>query len=117
MREIQRNGDTGDLDPTFLFTRVGNRAIHVGSISTEGEPTFGLRTTDSMDNVIASREVQIERKHFVIEFRENERGRFVRITEEAHGRRNAVIIPSTGLSEFAEAFDDVLDASPKPTDT
>ena len=70
-----------------------------------------------MDNIIASREVQIERKHFIIEFRENERGRFVRITEEAHGRRNAVIIPSTGLFEFAEAFDDVLDASPEEKDT
>lgn len=67
-----------------------------------------------MDNVIASREVQIERKHFIIEFRENDRGRFIRITEEAHGRRNAVIIPSTGLSEFAEAFDDVLVSSSEP---
>ena len=70
-----------------------------------------------MDNVIASREVQIERKHFVLELRENDRGRFLRITEEAHGRRNAVIIPSTGLSEFADAFDDVLDANPETTGT
>jgi hypothetical protein len=61
-----------------------------------------------MDNIIISRDLQIERKHFFIEFRENERGQFVRITEEAHGRRNSIIIPSTGLTEFAEKFEDVM---------
>ena len=68
-----------------------------------------------MDNLIAIRDVQIERKHFIIEFRENDRGRFVRITEEAHGRRNAVIIPSTGLDDFIDAFDFVVRSSPEAT--
>ena len=54
-----------------------------------------------MDNIIAAQELQIERKHFYIEFRENDRGRFLRITEEAHGRRNTIIVPSTGLEEFS----------------
>jgi len=63
-----------------------------------------------MDTIIASRELQIERKHFFIELRENERGRFLRITEEAHGRRNTVIIPSTGLDEFETMLDEVLSA-------
>jgi hypothetical protein len=64
-----------------------------------------------MDNIIASRELQVERKHYFIEFRENERGRFLRITEEAHGRRNTVIVPSTGLNEFNEAVDAVIVAA------
>jgi len=64
-----------------------------------------------MDNIIASRELQVERKHFCIEFRENERGRFLRITEEAHGRRNTVIVPSTGLNEFNTAVDEVIVAA------
>ncbi len=64
-----------------------------------------------MDNIIASRELQVERKHFYIEFRENERGRFLRITEEAHGRRNTVIVPSTGLNEFNAAVDAVIVAA------
>lgn len=61
-----------------------------------------------MENVLASKDVQVERKHFYIEFRENERGQFLRITEEAHGRRNTVIIPSTGLAEFNAALQSVL---------
>ncbi len=68
-----------------------------------------------MDNIIASRELQVERKHYYIEFRENERGRFLRITEEAHGRRNTVIVPSTGLNEFNEAIDAVVVAANNAT--
>lgn len=63
-----------------------------------------------MENIIESRELQIERKHFFIEYRENDRGKFLRITEEAHGRRNTVIIPSTGLDEFGQHLNDVLAA-------
>ncbi len=63
-----------------------------------------------MENTLASRELQIERKHVIIELRENDRGRFLKITEEAHGRRNSVIIPSTGLDEFETLLDEVLTA-------
>jgi hypothetical protein len=62
-----------------------------------------------MDNVIASQQVQVERKHFYIEYCENDRGRFLRITEESHGRRNHVIVPSTGLADFADALDEVME--------
>lgn len=65
-----------------------------------------------MDTILESRELQVERKHFFIEFRENERGRFLRITEEAHGRRNTVIIPSTGLQDFERMLGEVLSAAP-----
>lgn len=61
-----------------------------------------------MDNTIASKEIQVERKHLVIEYRENSQGRFLRITEEAHGRRNTVIVPSTGLAEFLNSIAEVL---------
>ena len=68
-----------------------------------------------MDNIIEAKELQIERKHFYVEFRENDRGRFLRITEEAHGRRNTIIVPSTGLEEFNAAIDDVLASTERAT--
>jgi hypothetical protein len=61
-----------------------------------------------MDNILEAKELQIERKHFHVEFRENDRGKFLRITEEAHGRRNTIIVPSTGLVQFTAAIEDVL---------
>ena len=64
-----------------------------------------------MDSIIEAKELQIERKHFYVEFRENERGRFLRITEEAHGRRNTIIVPSTGVDEFTAAIGEVIESS------
>ena len=55
-----------------------------------------------MDSILEAKDVQIERKRFHFEFRENERGRFLRITEEAHGRRNTIIVPSSGLNDFTD---------------
>ena len=64
-----------------------------------------------MDNIIETREVQIERKIFHVEFRENDRGKFLRITEEAHGRRNTIIVPSTGVDDFTAAISEVVVSS------
>lgn len=61
-----------------------------------------------MDNIIEARQIQIERKYFHVEFRENNRGKFLRITEEAHGRRNTIIVPSTGVGDFTSAIEEVL---------
>ncbi len=60
-----------------------------------------------MDDVISSKELQVERKYFFVEYCRNERGHFLRITEESHGRRNHVIVPSTGLQDFAQAVAEV----------
>lgn len=34
--------------------------------------------------------------------KDNPRGRFLRITEDVNGRRDNIIIPATGLDEFAD---------------
>jgi len=64
--------------------------------------------SEVMDHIIATQEFQVERKHLTVQFRENERGRFLRICEEAHGRRNTIIIPSTGIGDFTDAITRVL---------
>ena len=61
-----------------------------------------------MDSIIEARQIQIERKYFHVELRENDRGKFLRITEEAHGRRNTIIVPTTGANEFTAAIEKVL---------
>ncbi len=68
-----------------------------------------------MDNVIDAKQLQIERKHFQVELRENDRGKFLRITEEAHGRRNTIIVPSTGVDDFTAAIGQVLASSERMT--
>ena len=55
-----------------------------------------------------SGEVRIERKTFVFTLKENPRGRFLRITEDVGGRRDTIIIPSTGLEEFQKLLDSMV---------
>lgn len=52
--------------------------------------------------------IQIERKTFVFTLKENPRGRFLRITEDVNGRRDTIIIPSTGLDEFRKVLDEMV---------
>ena len=76
--------------------------------SISGGGWLNSRAQGKMDNIIEARELQIERKHFYVELRENERGKFLRITEEAHGRRNSIIVPSTGVEDFTATIAEVL---------
>lgn len=68
------------------------------------------------EDIILSRSFSSERKHFTIEFRENDRGKFFRITEETRGKRNCIIVPSTGIDDFRDALDDLLDELDPPED-
>ncbi len=54
---------------------------------------------------------KIERKTFILTLKENPRGRFLRITEDVNGRRDNVIIPSTGLDEFSKILGEMVKAS------
>lgn len=55
-----------------------------------------------MENVLMSERIQVERKQFYFDLKENPRGRFLRITEDVGGRRDTIIVPSTGLEQFRE---------------
>lgn len=55
-----------------------------------------------MDKELLSEQVQIERKQFTFDLRENPRGRFLKITEDVGGRRDTIIIPATGLDQVYE---------------
>ncbi len=63
------------------------------------------------EDTLKSAQVQIERKSFMFTLRENPRGRLLRISEETNGRRNAIIIPSTGLEEFAKIVAEMAKAA------
>lgn len=59
------------------------------------------------ENVLKSGTLQVERKTFTFALKENERGRFVTVSEEARGRRNIIIIPVTGLEDFKKLLEEV----------
>jgi len=60
------------------------------------------------DKMIISERVQIERKQFFFDFKENASGRFLRITEDVGGHRDTIIVPATGLQIFRESLDHII---------
>ena len=64
-----------------------------------------------MDNLLLSEKIQIERKQFFFDLKENPRGRFLKITEDVGGRRDTIIIPSTGLDLFRESIERAIQAN------
>ena len=61
-----------------------------------------------VETQLLSDKIQIERKMFFFDLKENPRGRFLKITEEVGGRRDTIIIPSTGLDLFRDTVAQVI---------
>jgi len=71
------------------------------------------------EETIRTERLSVERKNFVFALKENQRGRFVRITEEVAGRRDTIIIPASGLGEFRQVLEQMIETAeatpPAPT--
>lgn len=66
-----------------------------------------------MDNALYSDKVQVERKWFYFDVKENPRGRFLRITEDVSGRRDAIVIPASGLVDFKNVLERIVQTVPE----
>ena len=64
-----------------------------------------------MEKQLFSERAQIERKQFFFDFKENANGRFLKITEEVGGHRDAIIVPASGLPLFRETIERVMAAN------
>lgn len=62
-----------------------------------------------MDEPIFTDKIQIERKIFFFDLKENDRGVLLRITEDVRGRRDTIIVPATGLRDFRDCIDQVIE--------
>lgn len=63
-----------------------------------------------MDKELFNESVQIERKYLSFNLKENPRGRFLRITEDVGGRRDAVIVPASGLEKVRDILNQAIEA-------
>lgn len=63
------------------------------------------------EETLKTDKIQIERKYFIFTLKENPRGRFLRITEDVNGRRDTIIIPAPGLSEFKRVLEEMVKAA------
>jgi len=61
------------------------------------------------DDPLASEKIQVDRKIFFLDLKENQRGRFLKITEDVGGRRDTIMLPASALHEFLEALTRIVD--------
>ncbi|HTY86428.1 MAG TPA: PUR family DNA/RNA-binding protein [Candidatus Acidoferrum sp.] len=76
-----------------------------------GRATFGQPRPPVNEELLRSERIQIERKTFLFTLKENPRGRFLRITEDVGGRRDAIIIPAPGLEDFQKLLGEMVQAA------
>ena len=72
----------------------------------------------SPDRVLASEKVVSGRKIFFLDYKENNRGRVLKITEDVNGRRDTIMVPDEALDDFADALERILntDAAGAPAE-
>jgi|GEM_PF-3460987 len=61
---------------------------------------------------LATEKIEVENKMFFLDLQENSRGRFLRITEDAGGRRATIIVPIADARELTDAVKRIIVAVP-----
>ena len=62
---------------------------------------------------LASEKLATERKVFFLDLRENDRGRFIKITEDVGGRRDTIMLPAEAFKDFLEALQRLVEFESK----
>ena len=68
----------------------------------------------SPDRVLASEKIVSGRKVFFLDYKENNRGRVLKITEDVNGRRDTIMVPDEALDDFADALERILNSDGAP---
>jgi hypothetical protein len=66
-------------------------------------------TSQRTEEPLASEKIQVDRKVFFLDLKENQRGRFLKITEDVSGRRDTIMLPASGFQEFVEALSRIVE--------
>jgi len=96
--------------------RVFNRQPYFDRTRPQRRPPPRL---SAQEDALRAAKLQIERKQFSLALKENPRGRFLWISEQAGGRQNTIVIPIAGLAEFQQVLEAMTAAAggstPAPT--
>ena len=68
----------------------------------------GVDAIHPRSHTVATEKIMVEAKTFFLDLQENHRGRYFKVSEDAHGRRNTIIIPWESASLFLEALNRLL---------
>ena len=78
------------------------RDHHIGMFEQEN---YGNRRYH--DEPLYSEKIFADRKVFFVDLKSNDRGRFLKITEDVRGRRDTIMVPSETLDDLIKALQNV----------
>lgn len=61
------------------------------------------------DEPLFSEKIFAERKVFFVDLKSNDRGKFLKITEDVRGRRDTIMLPTDNLRDMITALQNVAD--------
>ncbi len=73
----------------------------------------GPRGGDGRGAALHTEKVTTDRKTFFLDLKENERGRFIKITEDVRGRRDTIMVPIEAVNDFLDALENIVEADEK----
>lgn len=62
-----------------------------------------------MEGPLYTEKIEVDRKIFFVDLKENDRGKYLKITEDVGGRRDTIIVPIAAVQQLAEALQRSLD--------
>jgi hypothetical protein len=62
---------------------------------------------------IATEKLAVGRKIFFLDLKENQRGRFLKITEDVGGRRDTIMLPAEAFKDFMDALERLIEFEAK----
>ena len=69
-----------------------------------------MEVTDARsDEPLYTEKIFSDRKVFFVDLKANDRGRFLKITEDVRGRRDTIMVPEESLQELIDALQNVSD--------
>lgn len=61
------------------------------------------------DEPLYTEKIFADRKIFFVDLKSNDRGKFLKITEDVRGRRDTIMVPAETLDEFIDALQNTQD--------
>ena len=75
----------------------------------EEEEGNGSEYRRRRDEPLYTEKIYSDRKVFFVDLKSNDRGRFLKITEDVRGRRDTIMVPEESLQELIDALQNVSD--------
>ena len=75
----------------------------------EEEEGNGSEYRRRRDEPLYTEKIFSDRKVFFVDLKSNDRGRFLKITEDVRGRRDTIMVPEESLQELIDALQNVSD--------